>query len=150
MIGHAADAIRRADFSDRVAISALAAVPVVVGLGVVAMLLSPAAFAETDAVPGETPWGGAIAGLAMFLAFTALPLGLFSWALRTGRRRALFATAIAAPYLALFFGVIPLAGALVEGWEDLSPLAVLIGAGCAVLQCFVLAAAIRAPRRTPT
>lgn len=132
-----------ADFTERVAFVALAAVPVVAGLGTVAMVLSPEGFAETEAVAGETPWGGAIFGLAMFLAFTALPLGLFSWALRTRRRRALVLTAIAAPYLAIFSGILPLAGALIGGWEGVSPLAVAVAAGCAVIHGFVLAAALR-------
>ncbi len=143
MSGHPAHVVSPEGFTDRVARAALAAVPLVVGLGVVAMIVSPEVFAETESATGETPWGGAIFGLATFLAFTALPLGLFSWALRAGRRRGLVLTAIGAPFLALAFGVIPLAGALIGGWEGVSPLAVLVGAGCAVLNGFVLAAALR-------
>lgn len=136
-------------FAEAVAAAARVAVPVVVGLGVVAMLVSPEAFAETETVAGETPWGGAVAGLGAFLAFTALPLGLFAWALRAGRRRGLLLAAVAAPCLALFAGAFPLAGAVAGGWKGVSPLAVLIGAGCAVLHGFVLAAALRALRRSP-
>ena len=53
------------------------------------------------------------------------------------------ATAIAAPLLAVQTGVLPLVGALVGGWDGLSPLAVLVGAGCAVVYGFVLAAVVR-------
>lgn len=147
MGGHTADALGSGDFVERVAAAALGAVPVVVGLGVVAMVISPEAFAETEAIAGTTPWAGAIAGLAAFLAFTALPLGLSAWALRAGGRRALLAVAVVAPFLILFGGVFPLAGAIVGGWQDLSALAVLVSAGCAVLEGFVLAAALRAMKR---
>lgn len=143
MGGHLAPVGGSARFAERVAFAALVAVPVVVGLGVVAMIISPEAFAETEPTAGGTPWGGAVAGLAMFLAVTALPLGLFSWALRARRRSGLILTAAAAPYLAVFAGLLPLAGALVEGWDGLSPLAVVLAAGCAVADGFVLAAALR-------
>ena len=150
MGGHTADAIGSEDFVERVAAVALGAVPVVAGLGVVAMVISPEAFAETDAVAGSTPWAGAVAGLAALLAVTALPLGLFSWALRAGRRPGLLAVAVVAPLLILFVGVLPLAGAIAGGWQDLSALAVLVSAGCAVLEAFVLAAALRLFRRGST
>lgn len=143
MSGHPVAAAGPAGFAERVARAALAAVPVVFALGTVAMILSPEVFAESEGTSGGTPWAGALAGLAMFLAVTAVPLALFAWALHARRRGGLVATAIAAPLLAVQTGVLPLVGALVGGWDGLSPLAVLVGAGCAVVYGFVLAAVVR-------
>ena len=134
-------------FEERVALACWAAVPVVVILGVVAMLMQPEVFAETETTDGTTPWGGAIAGLSAFLLFTAAPLAFFGHALRAGTRRLLTITIIAAAILALYGGLIPLLGALVGGWEGVSALAVLTGAAVGVLEGFVVVAAVGARRR---
>jgi hypothetical protein len=130
-------------FAQRVALACWAAIPPVVVLGVVAMLSSPEVFAETQDSSGATPWGGAIAGLALFLLFTAAPLAFFGHALRAGTRGRLTAALIGAAVLALYGGLLPLAGALVGGFEGVSAIAVLTAAGVAVLEAFVVAAALR-------
>ncbi len=119
-----------------------AAVPAVVVLGAIAMLIQPEVFAETEDTGGATPWGGAIAGLALFLLFTAVPPALFGHALRAGTRRGLVVTLLAAALLALYVGVLPLIQALVAGWDGLSVIAVLTAAAVAVLEGFVVAAAV--------
>ena len=130
-------------FAERVALACWAAIPPVAVLGLVAMLRSPGVFAEAQDSSGPTPWGGAIAGLAFFLLFTAAPLAFFGHALRAGTRGRLTAALIGAAVLALYGGVLPLAGAVVGGWEGLSAIAVLTAAGVAVLEGFVVAAAAR-------
>lgn len=125
------------------ATAALAAVPVIVVLGVIAMFLSPHAFAESESTTGSGLWIGAALGLAMFLAFVGLPQLLFGLALRSGKRGRLTATALTAPIVALFFGLLPLVAALRDGWTGVAPLAVATAAAVAVLDAFVFAAAIR-------
>ncbi len=134
---------RPGPFEERVATACWAAVPVVVVLGVIAMLQSPEIFAETGSADGSTPWGGAILGLATFLLFTAAPLVFFGHALRAGTRGRLMASALLAAGLGFYGGVLPLLGGLVEGWGGVSVLAVLTAAGVAVLDGFVVAAAVQ-------
>jgi hypothetical protein len=107
------------------------------------MLRSPYGFAEVQGSSGPTPWGGAIAGLALFLLLTAAPLAFFGHALRAGTRGRLTAALIGAAVLGLYGGLLPFIGALVGGWEGVSAIAVLTAAGVAVLEGFVVAAAVR-------
>ena len=137
----------RTPFERRVTVAAFAAAPILAGLGVIAMLISPEVFAASEESTGAGLWIGALFGLAMFLAFVALPPLLFGLALRSGRGRWLTATLIGAPALALYMGLLPLIGAILGGWDGVSPLAVLAAAAAAVLEGFVFAAALRAQGR---
>jgi hypothetical protein len=142
-----ADLRNRTTFERRVQGSALAAGPLLLVLGVLAMLMDPEAFAESDSASGAGLWLGAAFGLAMFVAFTAVPQLLFGLALRSGTRVALTSTAIFAPLWALYFGLLPLAAALIGGWSGLAPLAVLASAAAGALDVFVFVAAMRGRRR---
>ena len=142
-----AEARSGTEFERRVAWSALVAAPLLVVLGAVAMVMNPEAFAESDSATGAGLWLGAAFGLAMFVAFTAVPQLLFGLGLRSGTRAALTATLIAAPLWALYFGLLPLAAALIGGWSGLAPLAVLASAAAGVLDIFVFVAALRGRRR---
>jgi hypothetical protein len=117
----------------------VAATPVIAAAGVVSAIGWP------EAVSGEADptTGGVVAGTVAFVLTTAAPQLLFAWALRSGNARALTATAVAAPVWAVWFGLIPLAGALVGGWEGLAPPAVVTAAATGVLDGFVLVAARR-------
>jgi hypothetical protein len=134
-------------FEQRVTTAALAAAPVVAILGVGAMLLAPHVFAESDTASGSGLWLGALLGLGAFAVVVAVPQLLFGLALRSGTRRKLTATAIGAPLWALYVGLLPLLGALENGWEGLAPLAVATAALAGGLDCFVTVAALRGLRR---
>ena len=110
-------------FERSVSRAALAAAPIMVVLGTVAMLVSPHIFAESESVTGTDLWVGASVGLGLFIVVGALPQLLFGLALRAGGRGKLEATAVAAPVWAVFVGGLPLIGAVIGGFEGLSPLA---------------------------
>ena len=137
----------RALLERRVAAAALGAAPIVVVLGLIAALLSPHVFAEDDSATGTDLWLGAAFGLAQFLVFLAVPQPLFGIALRSGTRRRLTATAIAAPLLAIFGGLLPAIGAITGGLDGVSGLAVVTSAGVGILDCFVFVIALRGVRR---
>ena len=137
----------RTAFERRVVTATLAAAPLMAVVGIIAMFLSPNAFAESDSATGVGLWLGAALGLAMLLVFYPLPQLLFGLALRSGTRGKLTATAIAAPLWAVFFGLLPLVSALTTGWTGVAPVAVIGAAAAAVLDCFVLVAALRGVRR---
>jgi hypothetical protein len=137
-------------FEKRVAASALAAAPLVAVFGIVAMFLSPHAFAESDSATGSGLWLGAVLGLALFVAFDALPQLLFGLALRSGTRGKLTATAVVAPLWAVYFGLLPLVSAITGGWKGLAPLAVVTAAAAGILDVFVFLAAFRRVRRLRT
>ncbi|HMN99426.1 MAG TPA: hypothetical protein PKD59_08440 [Miltoncostaeaceae bacterium] len=126
------------------AAAAFAAAPVIAAVGVVCAIVWP------EAVSGEADptTGGIVAGTVAFVLVTAAPLVLFGWALRSGNPRALTVVAVAAPVWAVWFGLIPLVGALVGGWEGLAPPAVVTAAAAGVLDGFVLVAARRGLRRS--
>jgi hypothetical protein len=126
-------------FERRVAIAALVAAPALVAVGAVSAAIWPEIMGESD----TASLAGALAGVAMVALFVALPQLLFGLALRSGRRGPLNATLIGAPIWAVYVGVLPLAGALVGGWEGLVPLMVLAAAAAAILDVFVVLAARR-------
>jgi len=72
---------------------------------------------------------------------------LFGLALRSGTRAKLIVTAITAPIWAVFFGLLPLVGAVMDGWKGVAPLAVVTAAAAGVLNFFVFVAALRGVRR---
>jgi hypothetical protein len=99
--------LHRTALERRTAAAAVAATPVIAAAGVVSAIGWP------EAVSGEADptTGGVVAGTVAFVLTTAAPQLLFAWALRSGNARALTATAVAAPVWAVWFGLIPLAGA---------------------------------------
>lgn len=120
--------------------AALAAAPLMAAVMLIAMVLSPHEVAESDTASGWGLWLGVAVGFAMAMVIYALPQLLFGLALHSPTRERLNATAIAAPIWAVF-GLQPLIGALVGGWEGLVPLAVVTAAAAGVLDCFVFAVA---------
>jgi hypothetical protein len=136
----------RSPLERRVARAAPAVAAIMALTGLVAMLVSPHAFAESDSATGRELWVGAVLGLVLFLVVYPLPQLLFGLGLRSGRRGALVATSILAPLWAVFFGVTPLIGAIAGGWSGVAPVAVLGAAAAAVFDGFVLVAALRGLR----
>lgn len=126
----------------RVTTAALVAAPLLAVVAMIAMLWSPHEFAESDTASGASLWLGAAFGLATVLVVYALPQLAFGLALRSGRRRWLIFTAIASPLLAVFC-LVPFLGALVNGWNGVSPVAVDTVACAGVLDCFVFVVTLR-------
>jgi succinate dehydrogenase hydrophobic anchor subunit len=126
----------------RVTTAALVAAPLLTVAAMIAMLWSPHEFAESDTASGTSLWLGAAFGLVMVLVVYALPQLAFGLALRSGRPRWLTFTAVASPLLAVFC-LVPFVGALVNGWNGVSPVAVITVACAGVLDCFVFVVALR-------
>ncbi len=103
----------RTAFERRTAVAALLAGPVLGAGGVIGMLVDPEGMAGGTSDAG---WGAALFGLAMFVAFCAVPQTLFGLALRHGGRRPLTATLVAAPVWMVVFGVNPLIQVAVGGF----------------------------------
>jgi len=135
-------------FERGVTVAALAAAPVMVVVGAVAMALSPRVFAECNATgPCPRMWLGASSGLALALVVYALPQLLFGLALRSGRRRPLRATAIAAPLFAAFL-LVTTSVNYANGFSGVSGTATVMVTAAGLLDVLVFVAALRALRRT--
>jgi hypothetical protein len=132
-------------FERLVAVTALAAAPVMIAVGLVAMFVSPHEFAESDTATGWGLWLGAILGLMAMVVY-ALPQPLFGLELRSGTRGKLKATAIGAAFW-VWLGLQPLAAGLVGGWSGLAPVAVVMVAAAGVLDGCVCVVAVRRLRR---
>lgn len=126
----------------RVTTAALVAAPLLAVVAIIAMLWSPHEFAESDTASGASLWLGAAFGLAVVLVVYALPQLAFGLALRSRRPRWLRFTAVASPLLAVFC-LVPFLGALVNGWNGVSPVAVVTVACAGVLDSFVFVVALR-------
>jgi len=111
-------------------------------VAIIAMLWSPHEFAESDTASGASLWLGAAFGLAVVLVVYALPQLAFGLALRSRHPRWLRFTAVASPLLAVFC-LVPFLGALVNGWNGVSPVAVVTVACAGVLDSFVFVVALR-------
>ena len=142
-------AVPATPFERRVGAAVMLAAPALVAVGAVCAAIWPEIMGESDTATGAGLWIGALFGLAMFTVLAALPQLLFGLALRSGRRGPLTATAIGAPVWALFFGILPLIGAFLEGWEGVAPPAVIASAIVAVLDVFVTVVAVRCLGRLP-
>jgi hypothetical protein len=112
---------------------ALVAAPLLVLAGILAAVVSPDVMAGDETATGRDLWLGAAVGALEFALVVALPPVLFALALRSGRRRPIVATAVVAPLWALGTAFIPLAGALVGGFEGVSAIAVVAAALAGVL-----------------
>ncbi len=133
----------RTPLERRTEVATVASVPVIAALGVVAALTSPEAVSSES----DPTIGGLVAGGVAFVLVTAGPQVLFWLGLRSGTARGLTATATGAAIWAAWFGLVPLAGALVGGWEGLSPVAIATASAAGVLDAFVVVAARRGLRR---
>ncbi|HUZ83924.1 MAG TPA: hypothetical protein VMU66_04470 [Gaiellales bacterium] len=134
--------LRWAPIERSVTAAALVAAPLLAAVALIAMLRSPHEFAESETASGASLWLGAAFGLATLLAVYALPQLAFGLALRAGRPRWLRFTAVTSPVLAVV-ALVPFLGALVNGWNGVSPIAVVTVACAGVLDCFVFVVALR-------
>jgi hypothetical protein len=124
----------------------LVAAPVMAVCVIVAMLLSPHEFAESDTATGWGLWLGAALGAAMALILLVLPQLFFGLALRSGTREKLTLAVFLSPVWVVL-GLQPLTAALIGGWEGLAPAAVVTAAVAGVLDCLVFMVAWRGRRR---
>jgi hypothetical protein len=115
-------------------------------VGLIAVLVSPHEFAESDTATGRALWLGALAGWAVASTMYALPQLVFGLNLRAGTHGRLLATAIAAPIWAVL-GLQPLVAGIVAGWSGISPVAVVVVAASGVLDALVFVAAFAGLRR---
>jgi hypothetical protein len=124
----------------------LVAAPVMAACVILAMVLSPHEFAESDTATGWGLWLGAALGAGMALVVLVLPQLFFGLALRSGTREKLTLAASLSPIWA-FLGLQPVVAALIGGWEGLAPGAVVTAAAAGVLDCLVFVVAWRGRRR---
>ena len=125
---------------------AVVSAPLLVLAAVLAAVVSPGVMAGDETSTGRDLWIGAAVGVLEFALVIALPLALFALALRSGRRRPLFATAVAAPLWAIGTAFLPLVAALAGGFEGVSAIAVVAAALAGVLDVALGVAAWRMVR----
>jgi preprotein translocase subunit SecG len=143
---HHVETVHWTGFERWIVRATLVAAPVIAVCLIIAMLLSPHEFAESDTATGWGLWLGAALGAAMALVLLVLPQLFFGLALRSGTREKLTLAMFLSPVW-VFIGLQPVIAALIGGWEGLAPAAVVTAAAAGALDCLVFVVAWRGRRR---